>query len=90
MLGSRQASQPQDVHYASGKSYEMKILGQELTTLSTFDVNLPSPDHHPEDVRDMKNALEKYRSTERFESKSGLENHFQVKHWLVQDIKFHL
>ena len=56
----------------------MKILGQEMATLTSLDADSSLPDHSPEG---MKRTLEKYRSSGRFKSKDGLENHFQVKHW---------
>ena len=60
--------------------HEMKILGHKMTTSASFDDTL-FPDPSPEDVKDMKKDLEKYRSSGRFESKVGQENHVQVKHW---------
>ncbi len=65
-----------------GGYQEMKILGHEMTTLASFDTEL-SPENAPEEIEvtKIKKDLEKYRSSRRFESKDGLDNHFQVKHW---------
>ena len=59
----------------------MKILGHEMTTLASFDTEEAPRDHNPEMIKEMKEELQKYRSNGRFESRDGLTNHFQVKHW---------
>ena len=58
---------------------EMKILGHEMTTLASFSAEEKAPaDINPEDIEEV---VKKYRTCGRFESKDGLQNHFQVKHW---------
>ena len=58
---------------------EMKILGHEMTTLASFSAEKKAPaDVNPEDIEEV---VKKYRTCGRFESKDGLQNHFQVKHW---------
>ena len=87
MTGSRSLrhlQQPLQEHGAHQveHGHEMRILGREMTTLASF-ADSALPDASPEDIKNMKKDLEKYRSSGRFESMVGLEKHFQVKHWYV-------
>ena len=65
---------------ADNHDLELKVLGHELTTIVNFnDEEQPLPTH--KEVKKMKKELATYRNSGRFESKDGLTNHFQVKHW---------